>query len=275
MKTILFPTDFSIHADNAMIYAIKLSEKTNSQLVVFNSTYIPETFAKKDYTKIVAKDEIYKQTMLESLISELCKKHKIQTPENIVYIAKNGKFPVDNILWAAKKYKAEMIIVGSHGTTGLKKVLFGSTTAGLLLKSKKPVLVIPQGYDYTEIKNIVYATDTKNLTKELSILSKISKEINTSIEVLFLDYWENVKEKELLFNKTATKLKLENVNFNVKSVTIEKAMAEHIKNYMRKHDNSILAMFPEDTNFIEKIFFGSITEKVSTKLHKPLLSIRK
>ena len=87
MKTILFPTDFSIHANTALTYAIRLSEQTKSQLVIFNSSYIPETFPKKEYNKIVAKDEIYKQTMLESLVAELCKKHKLQTPENIIFDA--------------------------------------------------------------------------------------------------------------------------------------------------------------------------------------------
>jgi nucleotide-binding universal stress UspA family protein len=275
MKTILFPTDFSIHADNALIYAIKLAEKTNSNLVVFYSTYIPETFPKKDYNKIVEKDEIYKQTMLESLVAELCKKHKLQTPENIIYDAKNASSVVDNILTIAKKYRADMIIVGTHGITGLKKVLFGSTTSGLILKSKIPVLAIPQGYSYAEIQSIVYASDMNDLSKELSTLTPIANAIGAKIEILFLDYWNSGKDKELQFEKVIKKLKLNNTSFIKKRVTIEKTMAQHIKNYMRKHDNSILAMFPEEANFFEKIFFKSITEKISVKLHKPLLSIKK
>ena len=167
MKTILFPTDFSVHADNALQYAIKLSEQTKSQLVVFYASDIPETFPKKNYRKIVQQDGIYKQTMLESLIAELCKKHKLQVPENIIYDVKNGNSVVENILWAAKKYKAEIIIVGTHGTTGLQKVLFGSITSGLILKSKIPILAIPQGFDYSEIKKIIYASDMKDFKKEL------------------------------------------------------------------------------------------------------------
>ena len=121
MKTILFPTDFSVHADKALTYAIRICEQTNSQLVVFNSSFIPETFQKKNQKKIIQKDKDYKQTMLEALVAELCKKHKLQTPENIVYAAKNGSLVVDNILSASKKHNADLIIVATHGMAGLQK----------------------------------------------------------------------------------------------------------------------------------------------------------
>lgn len=275
MNTILFPTDFSVHANSALTYAIMLTEQTKSQLVVFNSSNIPAIFPKKDYLKIVGKDEIYKQTMLESLVAELCKKHKLQTPKNIIYDAKNGSSIVENIISAAKKYKADLIIVGTHGTTGLQKVLFGSTTAGLISRSKTPILAIPKKFNYIQIKKIICASDIKELSKELNLLIPIASAIEAHIEILFLDYWGEGFEKEANFNKIITKKQLKDISFVRKTVSLEKTMADHLKNYMRKHSDSILAMFPEEKNFFEKIFLKSNTEKEILKLNKPLLSIRK
>lgn len=274
MNTILFPTDFSAHADSALTYAIKLCEVTNSKLVVFTSSDIPETFQKKDQKKLIEKDMIFKQTMLESLVAELCKKHKLQTPENIIYEAKNGRSVVDNILSASKKHKADLIIVGTHGMTGIQKILFGSTTSGLISRSITPVLAIPLRFNYIQIKNIICASDIKNLAKELSLLVPIANSIGAHIQVLFMDYWDLGEDKERQFNKIILKKQFSNISFVTKKVTMEKTMAEHLKIYMRNQKDAVLAMFPEEKNFFEKIFFQSNTEKEAFKLNKPLLSIK-
>lgn len=275
MKTILFPTDFSTDANNALKYAIRLSEQTKSALIVFHSTFIPETLPKKEYQKTLKEALEYKQKMLEYMVIALCKKNKLHLPEKIIYDCKNGNSIVKNILATAKAHGAEMIIVGTHGTTALRKVLFGSTTSGLILKSTIPILTIPQRFSYKKINTIVYASDMAELSNEVSHLQPIAKAIGAPIEVLYLDYWNKWKEKEAQFNKTIEKKHLKNTFFVSKSVSIEKTMAEHLINYTRKNKHSILAMFPEDRNFFEKIFFQSITEKVVFKLNKPLLSIRK
>lgn len=274
VNTILFSTDFSVHANSALTYAIKICEETNSRLVVFTSSNIPDAFQKKDQKKAIEKDEIYKQTMLESLVAELCKKHKLQTPENIIYEAKNGSSVVNNIISASKKHKADLIVVGTHGMTGLQKVLFGSTTSGLIAKSTIPVLAIPKGFKYVQIKNIVCASDIKKLAKELSALTPIATALTAHIDVLFLDYWNLGEVKERLFNKLIVKRQLSNISFVTKRVTMEKTMAEHLKNYMRNQKDSVLTMFPEEKNFFETLFFQSNTEKEAFKLNKPLLSIR-
>lgn len=41
MKTILFPTDFSVNANNALLYALKVAEKMNAQLRFYHSFKIP------------------------------------------------------------------------------------------------------------------------------------------------------------------------------------------------------------------------------------------
>lgn len=274
MDTILFPTDFSAHADKALAYAIHICEQTNSKLVVFNSSSIPETFQKKDQKKLIKKDEDYKQAMLESLVAELCKKHKLQTPENILYEAKNGNSVVENIISASKKHKADLIIVGTHGTTGLQKALFGSTTSGLISRSKTPVLAIPKGFNYIKIKTIICASSINGLAKELSILSPIANAIGAHIEVLFLDYWAEGEEKEKKFNKIIAQKQLKNISFVKKTVSLEKTMADYLKNYMRNQKDSILTLFPEEKNFFENIFLKSNTEKLAFQLNKPLLSIK-
>jgi nucleotide-binding universal stress UspA family protein len=275
MKKIFVCTDFSKHADNAILYAIQLANQAKSQLVVFHSFNIIQAASAKDHKNIVSKEEAIKQVTTEYVVTELCRKHQLVKPEIVIYDSKCGDSNVDNILFSAKKNKADLIVVGTHGITGLKKVLFGRTTTGLIAKSKIPVLAIPQGFDFQNIEKIVCSTDLKNLVKEIKELAIIAEPLQAAIEILFFDYWNQAEEKQLYFDKLNSKNKFSNVSLVIKKATIEKTLAEHIKNYLRKKDTAILVMFPEDKNFFEKIFLPSITEKVVININKPLLSIRK
>ncbi len=208
------------------------------------------------------------------MVIALCKKNKLILPEKIIYICKNGKSIVKNILSTAKAYGADLIIVGTHGTTGLRKIVFGNTTSGLILKSKTAILAIPQRFNYKKIKTIVYASDMTNLSNELSRLQPISKAIKAPIEMLYLDYWNNWEEKKELLNKTLIEKHLKNILFVKKVTSGEKNKAEYLLNYVEKNKYAILAMFPKERNFFEKIFFQSTIEKIAFKLNTPLLSIR-
>ncbi len=275
MKIIFVSTDFSKNADNAIIYAIQIANQTKSQLVVFHSFNIIQSLSVKDHKNIVSREEAIKQVTIEYSVTELCRKHHLEKPEIVIYDSKCGDSNIDNILSSAKKNKADIIVVGTHGITAIKKVLFGSTTTGLVAKSKIPVLAIPQGFDFKKVEMIICSTDLKNLTKEIKELAFIAEPLQAAIEIVFFDYWNQAEEKQLLFDKVYSKNQLKNVNLVIKKATIEKTLAEHIKNYLRKHDAVILAMFPEDKNFFEKIFLPSITEKTVININKPILSIRK
>ena len=275
MKTILVSTDFSKHADNAILYAIQLANQTKSQLVVFHSFNIIQSASAKDHKNIVSKEEAIKQVTIEYTVTELCRKHHLVKPEVVIYDSKCGDSNVDNIMFSAKKNKVDLIVVGTHGITGLKKVLFGSTTTKLISKSKIPVLAIPQGFIFQKVEKIICATDLKNLAKEIKELEIIAEPLQAAIEIVFFDYWGQAEEKQLLFDKLNSKNKFNNGSLVIKKATMEKTLAEHIKNYLRKHDTAILAMFPEDENFFEKIFLPSITEKAVININKPILAIRK
>lgn len=51
--------------------------------------------------------------------------------------------PVANILAQAEKLKADYIVMGSHGHTAFYDLLVGSTTHGVLLRTKCPVIIVP------------------------------------------------------------------------------------------------------------------------------------
>jgi nucleotide-binding universal stress UspA family protein len=62
--------------------------------------------------------------------------------ESVALVVGEGN-PADEILAQAKHLRSDLIVMGSHGLSGLQKAFFGSTTEQVLRKSKVPVLAIP------------------------------------------------------------------------------------------------------------------------------------
>jgi len=271
MKTILVPTDFSSNANNALKYANAFAQATDNKIVLLHS-YIPILGKYDRIPEIVDEENIRVKKESQKNLEILCKKYVKGTCDALL-ITRN---PIETILEVSQKRKFSLIIMGTHGVSGLMQLLFGSNTSGVISKSTVPVLAIPQRYRFRKINTIVYASDLKNTINELKHIIPFAKEFDATIEIVHLDYGYNTTDDEKqLLEKKIKSLSYKKINFIEKKATLELPMADQLKKYLVKHKPQILVMFPEEKSWFDKIFIGSKTEEMANKLKLPLLSIRK
>ena len=164
MKTILAPVDFSDASVNALSFAAELANRASARLILIN---------------LVQKDEVEEdaKNMLNSIESDL--KKNIDPNLQCEFILAHG-----NLVTALKKIiavqKPELIVMGTKGASGLKRILIGSNTVNVIAKTTVPVLVIPEAARFENFllkgKNrIVLATDLDLLENDSSV--DILKEI--------------------------------------------------------------------------------------------------
>jgi nucleotide-binding universal stress UspA family protein len=277
IKTILVPVDFSAGSNNSLRYALQFAAITKSKIILFHSNYLPTVFPSAELKKIHERSEGRKQLMLEYVVDKLCKKYKLKKPLNLGYLVTRETKVVTNILSATETTKADLIIMGTHGATGFKKILFGSNTAGVISKSPIPVLAIPQRYKFKKVESIVYASDLKNLVHELKTMLPFAQPFDATIEILYLDYWnKGIDDKQQMeIDKALRKNSYKKTDLVHKKVSIHKTMIDYLNRYSKHSKVSMLVMFPESQNFFEKLFFSSVTKQLSFNFKKPLLSIRK
>jgi universal stress protein A len=136
-KTILVPIDFSECADRALDYACSLAEKLGATIHLVNSlgAGLPELSAALTDSMIAS--------LREGAASQLEKIAKERAP-----LAKFGRTFVttgdarDGILDAAKQCSADLIVVGSHGRRGVKRLVLGSVAEDVVRRAPCPVLVV-------------------------------------------------------------------------------------------------------------------------------------
>jgi len=271
MKKILVPTDFSNNANNALKYANNFAKTINNKIVLLHS-YLPLAGKYNMISGIVAEDIAIQKMSCEKKLEKVSSKY-VKVP--VSHIVKIGD-PIDEIIDSAQKSKSQLIIMGTHGASGLKRILFGSNTSDVISKSNTPVLAIPQRYRFKKIKTIVYATDLNNTINELKHIIPIAKQLNATIEVLNLNYSYNLNEdKKQVVEKKIKALSYKKIKMVEQKATIEQTMIEQIKKYLVKTKPQLLVMFPEDKAWFDKLFISSKTEELANQIKLPLLSIRK
>jgi len=271
MKTILVPTDFSNNANNALKYANDFAQLVNNKIILLHA-YIPLVGKYNIIPGLISEDIAIENNKCKKKLEKLRSKYLKAKNTGSVKIGD----PIDEIIDTANKNKSQLIIMGTHGSSGLKRVFFGSNTSDVISKSTIPVLAIPQRYRFKKIKTIVYASDLKNTINELKHIIPIAKQLDATIEILNLNYSYNKNEnKNSILEKKIKSLSFKKIILVEQKASIEKTMNEQIKNYLAKRKPEILVMFPENKAWFDKLFISSKTEELANQLKLPLLSIRK
>lgn len=144
IQRILVPIDFSEHSKQALLYAVPFAEQFKASidlLYVVEPTIYPADFSFGQIGFPNVEDELQKrgEKELENLIHTHIKR-RVPTRKAI----RIGK-PFYEINQYAKEEEIDLIIIATHGHTGVELVLFGSTAEKVVRKAPCPVLVVRSG----------------------------------------------------------------------------------------------------------------------------------
>ena len=144
ISKILVAVDGSDPSFNASTYAIDFAKRNGAELIVL---YIvsPVPYSQFEYANIGRMKEIESNEM-EKAQREVVDKVKQKATENNVSVKTEVLIKytsvVKEIVEYAEDNKVDMIVIGSRGVTGLKKILLGSVAIGVVTYSHCPVLVV-------------------------------------------------------------------------------------------------------------------------------------
>ena len=133
LKRILAPTDFSDLSAEGVRYACKLAKDVGAQVVILNVVVLDES-------NVVGKREMeaHKQR-LDEFVSRVTHRAADLKLREVVVAGQ----PYGAIVDCAEKEHIDLIVMSSHGRSGLSRMLIGSVTDKLLRAATCPVLVVP------------------------------------------------------------------------------------------------------------------------------------
>jgi nucleotide-binding universal stress UspA family protein len=140
-NTILFATDFSESSEHAFDYALALARKFESRLGIIHVINEPVDL-RGFYVPHISFDKLEEEIVQGAWkLMEKFRRTKARDYAAVEAYVVPG-IPYDEIIKKALETGADLIVVGTHGRTGLDHVLFGSTAEKVVRKSPVPVMTI-------------------------------------------------------------------------------------------------------------------------------------
>ncbi|HUJ14154.1 MAG TPA: universal stress protein [Thermoanaerobaculia bacterium] len=143
MKRILVATDFSPIATQALRYAGKLAAETGAELIALYADAFepPVEFTSREVGDVAHSIAQSRQRAEEEL--ERCVGQSVPPGVRTQAIVVEGH-PATAIVEHAKLLQADTIVVGSHGRSGIERLLLGSVSARVVAEASVPVIVVPK-----------------------------------------------------------------------------------------------------------------------------------
>jgi nucleotide-binding universal stress UspA family protein len=132
-KKILFPTDFSTSSDAGLAQATSLARDGGGKLIIVHVEEPPAAYgAGEMYYGIPDPDTAGLMKMLEAVVPNdptVPYEHRLVTGD-----------PATEIVRLAEQEKVDLIVLGTHGRTGLRRLLMGSVAEAIVRRAPCPVL---------------------------------------------------------------------------------------------------------------------------------------
>ncbi len=280
MKNILFPTDFSPNAENALNYAIEIARKVKGNLILFHAysvQLIDPNMPAEIYLSAYQEEEKSAKESLEDLSRRITDMNKDNSGNNLFTtdaIVTQG-LVVDEVLSVIDDFKIDIVVMGTHGASGITELILGSNAASIIERSPAPVLAIPQNAVYKEMLNLVYAYD--DIKSGLPSFHRLIEFANIyGSEITLLHIIESNKNTEEMNKNEFEKIKGSSNYDKIRLELVkEENVLEGINDYVNSHDVDVLAMAIRKRSLLDKIFNRSLTKKMAYHTKIPLLALHK
>jgi nucleotide-binding universal stress UspA family protein len=263
---ILFPTDFSDSAENALTFAVEIASQTNATLHILHSIEEPYDFAPME--EEVKKNVTQKVSSLLHILEEDIRSEKKYKTLSIKTYIQTGRTAYA-ILDESTRHPVDLIVMGTKGRSRQGRLLLGSTTAEIIQEAEVPVLAVPEQAAFSGFDQILFATDYNDGDlKALEYVTRFADHFNSSITIFHASLEDDLKANIMFrgFRELVKeKIPFERILFEEgKNIVLFEAIADRVE----KEKVSMVVMIRYKESFS---FFGSNTKEMSYYIKAPFL----
>jgi nucleotide-binding universal stress UspA family protein len=281
IKKILVPVDFSGTGEKVLEQVVMMAEKTKSSITLLTVLDGPLSNAGPDLFGLATSDGVKYEDAIMGWVKQHMEafKKKLHTggASNVDYIVEKGS-AYKKIVATAQKINADIIVMGTHGVSGVREFVVGSNAFRVVSEAQCPVLTIQKHITKPGFKDILLPFRDKAHSREkVDYAIDIANLYGASIHVLGISYDTDpseVKKIQLEADQTISIIKKAGVNCTEEVIEgdyKENLIFEHAK--MVKAD-LIIAMSDLDKMEISEFVSGPFIQHLVNHSNIPVLSIR-
>jgi nucleotide-binding universal stress UspA family protein len=272
MKKILVPCDFSDTALQAFRYACEIAAVSKGEIFLLNIIELPAI-----HTSLFVPAQAYESVFLKGL--------KLKAHKNFEKMKEKwaGKVKVHltleqgSVTSAIKKFvdrkRVDLIVMGTHGSSGIKEYALGSNTEKIVRTSKVPVIAIKKSVSISSVKNLILPTKMDASKKLIASIKVLQRLLKAHLHLLYINTPSNFvadRHTEPKLIEFARQNQLKNCSIHIYNDIDEEA---GIINFSAKFKNRMIAMATHGRTGINRLMTGSITEDVVNHIDCPIWTI--
>ena len=195
MKKIIVPIDFSVHSEYALKTAAKLAKKYDAQLLALHMLEMSDIMLSAS-DGLQNQKAVFFLQLAEKKFNDFLQKDYLEDVK-VTPIIKHFKV-FSEVNDVALKNDADLIVMGSHGTSGLKELFVGSNTERVVRNADIPVLVVKNNVMNVNFDVVTFACDfsEENINSYLKAVDLFDK-MNSKVYMVYVNL-PNDKFKVLL-----------------------------------------------------------------------------
>jgi nucleotide-binding universal stress UspA family protein len=175
----------------------------------------------------------------------------------------------------AEKHKADLVVMGSHGTDGLKEIFIGSNAEKVVRHSKVPVLVVKDEIKDFKVSDFVFACDFQN--ENASALKRaldFAKKLNARFHLVYI----NTPGDDFLSNKdiyARISTFLEHVHAGMEvEIYNDYTVERGVLNFSEGINADLIGIPTHGRKGLSHFFMGSIGEDIANHSKIPVITFR-
>lgn len=268
MAHVLIATDLSDYALNAALYGIRLYGTEGNRFSLLNAYRSPPApegmpMAPDPAAQLSADGlETFARRLLEQLpepTPDLATVSAYGALSNVIEDLCEGPEPPD------------LVVMGTHGASGLERALMGSTTAALIRSGSAPILAVPVHARYQDPKRIILADDGGMVDRAtLKVLVDIARWSRS--EVLIVHVVPESQESESAFGSSYD-VQLGAIPHTFHSV-IGHDVLQALNDLVNQSETDLAVVVHRNRGLIERLFHRSVATDLALHTHVPLLVLQ-
>jgi len=276
MKTIIVPIDFSQHSEYALKAAAKLAKKFEAELLALHMLEMSDAVFTASEASQNEKTMFYLQ-LAEQKFEDFLKKDYLEDVK-VKPIIKHFKV-FSEVNDVAIKNNADLIVMGSHGTSGMKEFFIGSNTERVVRHSDIPVLVVKNEIKNVSFDEVVFACDfSEGVIEPFLKAVNFFKKIKTNMNIVYVnlpnDRFKSSIEIEKRVVNFLTKAeqnldRMKDVHY-VSDYTVE----DGVLNFANKIGADVVAMPTHGRTGLAHFLEGSLGEDIANHATLPVITFK-
>ena len=276
MKRILVPTDFSPTAEKAFRYALELAAQSQGKIFLFH-VYTPVESPFIETVEVRREYNLEREQALMHDLHLLRDQLQPEYPQVPVTVVLARSPLVQSTLQFCRENDIDLLVMGTQGASGLKKVLLGTIAARMLEKTEVPLLLVPEEFEWLRPRQLVLATTLPQLDlTALSVASQLADYFDARITAVHLVAGE-VEELEKVqdeFSRHTQQLSLELEVPSLSGKVLRNwSISEGLETLHEEVPYDLLVMVKRKKTFLQYFYQDSLTQHMAYLTRLPLLVI--